>query len=135
MKAPARPGRAGVTLVEAMLSIVILGICVGGVSSLFSSGLQALEQGEQVMLLESALRSQVETLISHPFGEVLSEGSGSADVSVAGKTYTAIWSAAQHDLDGDGVPEPDAMLMVVALEGLSLSVILVDHNGRLGEAP
>jgi hypothetical protein len=131
----ARGNRAGVTLIESLLSIVLLALTVGGVSALFSSGLLALDQGEQVMLLESAMRSQMETLISRPFGEVLFEGSGEEIVSVGGVDHKIAWSASGTDLDADGAPEANAMLVQVSLEGRSLSVILVDHAGRLREAP
>jgi len=116
-----------------MLSIAILGMTVGAVSSLFSSGLQALEQGEKVALLDSELRSQMETLISRPFGEVLYEASGSQPVTVGGDVYTATWSATRQDLDGDGALESDAMVVEVSLAGRLLSVLLVDNDGQLGE--
>jgi len=123
------------TLVEALLSIVILGMTAGGISALFTSGLQTLEQGQTVMLLQSALRSQMETVISRPFGEVLAEATGGEIITVDGQDYKAYWTATNIDLDGDTSPEANAMLVEVFLDGRSLSVILVDNEGRVGAVP
>ncbi len=127
--------RAGLTLIESMISIVILGMTVTGISAAFSTGLQALEQSDDVLLLDSALRSRMETLVSRPFDEVLAEGSGEESLDIGGDAYKATWVATSVDLDSNGIPEPDAMTVEVTLGGRSLSVLLVDHDGRLGVVP
>ena len=127
--------RSGFTLVESLISIMILGIAATGISVLFNSGLMALNQGEEVLLYESALRSQMESLISRPFQEVLTEASGSQNYVIQGVTYTVQWTAVNHDLNGDGLIEPDAMLVQASLDGRLVSVILVDDGGRLGVMP
>ena len=60
---------AGFTLVEALLSVVILGLMVTGISALYLSGLQSLNTQDDRMLLDMGLtRSDVSWALSLPYG-------------------------------------------------------------------
>jgi hypothetical protein len=123
------------TLVESMLCIVLLGLTVSGISALYVSGLQTLEQGDERMLLDSQLRSKMEELIATDFDEVLTLGSGNENVSIRGETHSVSWSATQHDLDGDGTAEPSAMLITISLDGRSLSLVRINPGERVLKVP
>ncbi len=126
----------GLTLIEALISVVILGLMATGISAVYLSGLQSLEVQAERMLVDSALRSGLEVLVGRPFDEVLNEGGVGWQESLGGKTYNFTWSAALIDLDGDGTPEPKAMQITVSmtdLPGASLTTIVVDNEGKVGK--
>jgi hypothetical protein len=121
------------TLVEATVCILILGLTAAGISALYVSGLQTLESSDDRMLLDSRLRSRMEEMIADDFDDLRTAGSGSESVTIGGDEYTLSWSVTGHDLDGDGTPEPNAMLIRVSLDTRSLSVVLVDHEDRVSK--
>ena len=124
--------RRGLTLVEAMLCTALLGITAAAISGLFVTGLQSVDGNNAEMLIDSRLRSQMEQLLSRPFADVLADGSGAAVVPVEAGTVTVNWVASLHDLDGDGVDEPNAMMVTVSVPGSgSLSTLVVDHGDIL----
>ena len=123
----------GFTLVEVLLSVALLGLMVTGIATLYASGLQSLHTQSDHMLLDSALRSRMEVLVST---DLESLGNGSQVVTVNGQNYTINWSVVSIDLDGDSNPEPNAMQVTVSISELpdrSLTTILVDHEGSVGK--
>ena len=99
-------------------------------TGVYFSGLQALEvQGER-MLLDSALRSRMELLLSEKFDQL---ASGTDTATVTGQNYTITWTVATVDLNGDATPEPTAKQVTVTLEGRSLTTIVVDNEDRVGK--
>ncbi len=126
-----RARRAGMTLLEAMLSIVLLGLTASGISALYVTGLQSLQESDTRMLLDGQLRSQMELLVAQPFETLQTTGSGSSSVTVDSRTYTASWTATSYDVDGNGTADPTALLIVVTLEGSSLSLLRVDGAERV----
>lgn len=123
------------TLVEAMLCIVILGLTASGISNLYVSGLRTLDNCEERLLLDGQLRSAMETLVADSFSALLLAGSGTRQVTVDSVEHTASWSATRIDLDGDGLVEPSALLLTVSLEGRSLSIVMVDPQDPLAKIP
>lgn len=121
---------AGFSLVEALLSVVLLALMSGILSALFVSGLQNLDARQVRLSLDSRLRSQMERLLSENFAEL---NSGSDVIAVDGANYTINWSVELADLDGDGVPEPSAKQITVSLNETSLTTLYVDHEGALGK--
>jgi len=119
------------TLLEAMLSIVLLGLTASGISALYVTGLQSLQESDTRMLLDGQLRSQMELLVAQPFETLQTTGSGSSSVTVDSRTYTASWTATSYDVDGNGTADPTALLIVVTLEGSSLSLLRVDGAERV----
>jgi type II secretory pathway pseudopilin PulG len=124
---------SGFTLVEAVLSMVILGLMVSGITALYLSGLQSLASQDDRMLLDSRLRSRMEVLVGTDFGTL---SNGSEVVTVNGENFTLSWTALAVDLNGDSIPEPNAKRLTVSLAGAagrSLTTIVVDHQGRVGK--
>lgn len=123
----------GFTLVEAMLSVALLGLVAVGISAPYLSGFQALDAQADRMLLDSVLRGRMEVLISTDFDSL---ADGSNVVSVNGKNVTVQWNVVPVDLDGDSSPEPTARQVTVSITGMpgrSLTMILVDNEGRVGK--
>ena len=123
-------GGLGFTLVEALLSIVIVGFMAAVMSGLYISGLQTLDAGNERMLIDSALRSRMELLLSEKFDQL---ASGSETVTVNGQNYTLVWEVANMDLDGDAAPEATAKAIKMALEGQELEILVVDREGKVGK--
>ena len=123
-------GGLGFTLVEALLSIVIVGFMAAVMSGLYISGLQTLDAGNERMLIDSALRSRMELLLSEKFDQL---ASGSETVTVNGQNYTLVWEVANMDLDGDAAPEATAKAIKMALEGQTLVTLVVDREGKVGK--
>ena len=123
----------GFTLTEVLVSVLLLGILASAFTVPFISGAQSLEVQADRMLLDSRLRSEMEVLISRPFNNVFTEGSFTGTVTVSGASRPFKWDAVLIDLDGDSNPEPNAMQITVEVGGQTLTTIVVDNEGRLGE--
>jgi type II secretory pathway pseudopilin PulG len=125
----------GFTLIEAMLSVALLGLVAVGISAPYISGFQALNVQADRMMLDSSLRSQMEVLVGTDFGSL---SAGSEVVTVRGQNYTITWTVGNVDLDEDATPEPSAMQVTVSVTELpdrSLTTILVDNDDRIGKIP
>ena len=122
-----RPPRskAGLTLAEALIAIVVLAFTAVVVSGLYTSGLDALEAQNTRALCDSQLRSRMERLIAQKFDQL---ANGSEAITVGGTNYTVAWTVVTVDLDGDSTPEPTAKQITVTLDGRSLTTIVVDHE-------
>lgn len=121
---------SGFTLVEALISVVLLALTAMVVSGLFVSGLQLLDAQEDRAILDSHLRSRMEALISTEFDQL---ANGNEVVSVNGINHTISWTIANADLDGDSNAESTAKTLTVTVNGRSLVSVVVDHWGRVGK--
>jgi prepilin-type N-terminal cleavage/methylation domain-containing protein len=127
---PAR-GPNGFTLVEVLLSIVLLALIGTAVSALYASAGGLIDEQMDRILLDSHLRSRMEFLLSTYFASL---SSGSESVSVNGKNFSINWTVAGVDLDGDSNPEPDAKQVTVSvleLPARSLTAIIMDSENRV----
>ena len=122
----------GFTLVEVLVSVILLGLMATGISALYLSGFQSLDAQADRMLLDSRLRSRMEVLVGTDFATL---SDGSQVVTVNGQNYTLDWTIVSIDLDGDSNPESNAKQVTVSVAGSgpSLTTIIVDHEGRLGK--
>lgn len=123
----------GFTLLETLLSVILLGIIAHGASTLYFSGFRSFDDQADRMVLDSRLRGRMEVLVGTAFALVVN---GSEPVNVNGRDYTINWSVVLTDIDGDMTPEPGAKKVTVSVAELpnrSLTTILVDHAGRLGK--
>ena len=111
------------------MAVVIFALMAGVLASLYAAGLQNLAARDDGVVLDSALRSQMEILLSEKFSEV---SSGTSTVSVRGTDYTMTWTVTGFDVDGDANLEPDAKQLTVSLANRSLTTLYVDHAGALG---
>ena len=121
--------RNGFTLVEALLAVVIFALMAGVLASLYASGLQNIAARDDGVALDSALRSQMEILLSEKYSQVTS---GSSTISINGTDFNMIWTVAGIDLDGDTNSETDAKQITVSVANRSLDTLYVDHAGKLG---
>lgn len=128
----ARKKNRGFSLIEALLSIVILGGMAAAVSALYITGLQTVDAQGDAMLLDSHMRSRMEQLLATPFASL---ANGNEVVAVGDDSYTLAWTVALTDLDGDTIAEPDAMSVVLTVTetGDTLRAIVVDSQDRVGK--
>lgn len=128
---PSTPNdNAGFTLVEALLAVVVLALMASVLSGLYLAGLQNLDARDDRMALDSALRSQMEELLSGAFTEI---ASGSDTITVNGASREIVWTVENLDLDGDDSPEADVKKITVSLGNTSISTVFVDHEGTLAQ--
>lgn len=127
-----RTPRQGFTFIEVLLAVATLGLMAAAIAGLYNAGVQSIEEKAGDLLTQSLLRSQMETLAATPLSTLTSD-SGTVKTTVDGNdtTYTCTWTVTPADLDGDGTAEPGAVLLTVSLNGHTLSLILVDHEGRV----
>jgi type II secretory pathway pseudopilin PulG len=124
---------SGFTLVEALFSVVLLGVMATAIAVPYITGFQSLDVQADRMLLDCRLRSRMEVLVGTDFGSL---GNGSEVVTVDGENYTISWTLANVDLDGDLIPEPNAKQVTVSITELperSLTTIVVDNQGGVGK--
>lgn len=119
----------GFTLVEALLSVVILAFLAVFLSGLFAEGVRTVHSQEEQAVLDSHLRGRMELLLSAPFDQLTS---GSGSIIANGQTYPISWTVDGVDLDGDGLVEADIKKLAVTLQGRTLSTLVLHHNDRLG---
>lgn len=123
----------GITLVEVLLSVVLLGIISLGIAHPYITGLKSLAIKSDRMLLDSRLRSRMEMLLGTKFSAL---GNGSEVVTINGKNFTITWTVVDVDMDGDAVTEPNAKQATVTITeepSLSLTILLVDNEGMVGK--
>jgi type II secretory pathway pseudopilin PulG len=120
----------GFTLVEALISIVLLAGGVAVVSGLYTTGMKALDIQHDEALYNSALRSRMEFLLSI---EVDQLADGSETVSIRGTDYTLDWTISDVDIDGDTFVDTGVKEIAVALEGETLTALVVDSSGQVAK--
>jgi type II secretory pathway pseudopilin PulG len=102
----------GFTLVEAMLSVVILGLLAATMGVVYTSANQSLAVQTNHMLLDSKLRSRMEYLMGTPFDTLVD---GGECVTINGNNYLISWTVVPIDLDGDEIEESTAKQVTVSL--------------------
>ena len=123
----------GFTLVEALLSVAILGLLAATMGTVYSSANQSLAVQTDHMLLDSKLRSRMEFLMGTDF-DALSDDS--ENVTINGTNYQIVWTVVLIDLDGDSTPEATAKQVTVSVTGMSgnsLTTIRVDNEDKVGK--
>lgn len=126
----AKGAKQGFTLVEALVSAVLLATAVAVMAELYYTGMQVMEFQADRALLDGSLRSQMELLLSQRFNQITS---GADTVTVNGVDHAISWTVNLVDLDGDAVPEAGAKEVSVTLEGKTLTTLVADHSGRVGK--
>ena len=124
--------RKGFTLVEVVLSAVILGLVAVPLTEIFHTGLRTLDERMDEYIITSKLRSMMEQLLSTDY-QFLS--SGSIQVTIRGKTEWMNLTVTPWDIDGDFVPESGVKRIQVEWGGRTLSTIVTDHFGDVEKIP
>lgn len=123
----------GFTLVEAMISIVLLAIMGVSITMPYTSGSQALNAVSDQIHMDQVLKSRMEILVGTDFDSLRTW----FDMVVVGsQTYLLFWSVTFVDMDGDTSQDVDAKqvsLMVMGFPDISLTTILVDGGDRIGK--
>jgi len=123
----------GFSLLEALVSVVLLGLLAITVATVYSAGNKSLAVQTERMMLDSKLRSRMEYLMGTDFSAL---GDGSESVTINGNSYQIVWSVVPIDLDGDTNPEDTARQVTVSVSGLAdafLTTIRVDKQGAVGK--
>jgi prepilin-type N-terminal cleavage/methylation domain-containing protein len=118
--------RAGFTLIEALLSSVIIAVCVMAVSGAFYGGLQNVREEARTLELVNHAAGKMDELIATSFAHLQS---GSDSVIVQGEAVPREWSVSLYDVDGDAVSDLDAKQVVVDVGGIEISTLLIDSVG------
>jgi prepilin-type N-terminal cleavage/methylation domain-containing protein len=118
--------KAGFTLIEVVLSILILGLSAVTISEIYFTGFNAMDNRILEGQVDSAMRSRMERLLAQKFAVIMG---GSEAVTIEGQAYTITWTVNNVDLDGDTMPETAAKQLTVTLAGKSLTTIVVDSAG------
>ena len=121
-----RGQRAGFTLVEALLSSVIIAVCVMAVSAAFYGGFQNLRDEGRTLEMVNYVAGKTDELIATDFAAV---ASGSDTVTVRGESMPRNWTVELHDVDNDGLPDPDAKLVAVTVGEIRISTLVIDSAG------
>lgn len=125
--------RNGFTLIEALLAVALLALLTTVISAPFISGLWSLDVQAEHMLLDSHLRGQMEALVSQDFSMLCS---GSDNATIGDQNYTISWTVVNVDLNGDLIPESNAVQVTVSIDELperSMTTLVVNNEGRLGK--
>jgi prepilin-type N-terminal cleavage/methylation domain-containing protein len=119
---------SGFTLIEALLSSVVIAVCVMAVSAAFYGGMQNLRDEGRILEIVNYAEGKMDELIATDFDDI---NGGADQVTVQGETVQRLWQATPYDVDGDTAPESDAKLIVVTIEDVELSTLLVDSAGEV----
>lgn len=117
--------RRGYTLIEAIMSLVLLSITALSVSAVFTMGLEVQQAQSDSIEASSLLRSQMEFLLSVPFANI---ASGTAAKTVGGISKTITWTVTDTDLDANGIIDTDIKKLVVELDGIELSTYVLNRT-------
>ncbi len=123
----------GFTLVEALLSVALLGLLAATMGTVYSSANLSLAVQTDHMLLDSKLRSRMEYLMGTSFDTL---DDSMENVTINGNNYQIVWTVVPIDLDGDSNPEATAKQVTVSVTGMSgnsLTTIRVDNLDMVGK--
>jgi len=118
--------QSGFTLVEALLSSVIIAVCVMAVSTAFYGGLQNVRDEGRTLELVNHAAGKMDELIAADFEDL---ESGSDTVTVQGEPVSRQWSVSLYDVDGDAAPDADAKRIVVTVGKIELRTLVIDSAG------
>ena len=116
--------RRGLTMVEALVCVALLGVLAVIASASLPATQSAGAVGSDLATLEST-RAKMEELRAGP----ASAFAGSDTLEVRGAPVERSWSSTACDLDGDGRVEPDAFRLHVSMGGMSLETIRTEPGG------
>ena len=107
------------TLVEALVSAMVLAFAALAMTALFTAGMQVSRAQAQTAQLDSRLRSRLEYLLAHDFDQ-LTVGDHSATVEVSGRDYLTSWTISAAPF----APADEAKQITVRIAGRALGAIV-----------
>ena len=115
-----RRNHRGISLLEAILMVVVLGIVSLGFGIALQSNVRIPSAVDQRLTIHTFLVEKMEDLMSQSFA-TLAANSGLTDtVTVNGQTLTRTVTVAQADADGNGTVDSDFLEITVTIGGQSL---------------
>jgi len=123
-----KKSEGGFTLIEVLLSVVVLSLSAAAIADVYTAGLESLDARVVQGQLDSAMSSRMERLLASKYGSL---AGGSESITVEGVTYTITWTVDPVDLDGDSIPEIGAKKVTVRIGNKSLVTIVADSAGRI----
>lgn len=118
----------GFTLLESVLSLVIVALLASIVGTVYVSGLQIYNVESDTLQVSSALRSRMEQLLSTEFSQL---ASGSQVLTINGTSYTATWTVSTVDMTGDGIAESTAKSVSLTLGGSTLVTLVANSTDKV----
>jgi len=128
LSASIRGHNSGFTLVEALLSSVIIAVCVMAVSAAFYGGFQNLRDEGRMLEQLNYAAGKTDELIATEFRRL---SSGGDTVTVCGEQVPRKWQVTSYNVDGNPGAESDAKLTVVTVGNVRLATLVVDSAGRV----
>ena len=131
MKGCDRTVISGFSLIEALLSIVVVGLAVALISELVMGATASSNTASLRLQCVCAAQAKMEELLAQPFAD-LSAGSGSEQLQLSGISVERSWTISQVDIPGTGAGVDDnALGIVVTVGGFSVENIIVDSGDNL----
>jgi prepilin-type N-terminal cleavage/methylation domain-containing protein len=119
---------SGFTLIEALISSVIIAIAVMAVSAAFYGGLQNLDDEARILELVNYAAGKMDELIATHFVRL---SGGTDQVTVQGENVQRQWQVTPYDVDGNPGVETDAKRIVVTVGDVEFATLLIDSAGRV----
>ena len=118
----------GFTLIEALLSTVIIAVSVMAVSAAFYGGFENLRDEGRLLEKVNHATGKMDELIATEFSSLTG---GFDQVNVGGEQIQRRWQVMSVDVDGNPGTEADAKLVVVTVDDIEFSTIVVDSAGQV----
>jgi len=118
----------GFTLVEALLSTVVIAVSVMAVSAAFYGGFENLRDEGRLLEKVNHATGKMDELIATEFTSITG---GTDQVAVGGEQIQRRWQATPVDVDGSPGVETDAKLLVVTVDDIEFVTIVVDSAGQV----
>ena len=117
-----RPGSTGSSYVAILVRVAVT------ITGAVFSGLRAREAQQRGFLIDSAARSMMERMISHPMDTLWG---GTIDVDIGGETVRVYYYSERVDLDGDGFDDNGVKQIRVVVEETELITIMTNDYGMV----
>lgn len=117
-------GRSGFTMVEVLVCVLLLGVLC-----LVASAYVPVSRSAAALEAEIESLNHVRAKMAELEAGPLEALAGADSVGVRGARVGRAWWIAPCDMDGDGAVEPDAFLVHVEMDGVTLETIRTDPPG------
>lgn len=116
----------GVTLIEALILVVILGLVALGVGTALQNLVRVPRATNTMLAVSNALIDKMEYLRSLPFDSLATGTSFSDTVTINGQSFARNVTIALADADANGGADADFKKITITLSGQSLVLCLTN---------